>query len=91
MVGASDAYSRIPRPPSSTSRDRASSYRVLRVRGRPLEREYRLTVSPLDSHPLGPGLGLGDQTIRSAFRTESDFVVEPGRVVWESGSVPARR
>jgi hypothetical protein len=67
------------------------AYRVLRVRGRPLGHEYRLTVSPLDSHPLGAELGLHDQTIRYAFRTESDFVLEPGRVLWDSGSVQARR
>jgi hypothetical protein len=66
-------------------------YRVLRFRGRPLGREYRLTVEPLDSHPLGAELGLADQTIRYAFRTESDFVVEAGRVLWDSGSVRDRR
>lgn len=67
------------------------TYQVLRLRGRPLEHEYRLTVSPLDSHPLGPELGLRDQTIRYAFRTESDFVLAPGRVLWDAGSVPGRR
>jgi hypothetical protein len=66
-------------------------YRMLRFRGRPLGREYRLTVSPLDSHPLGAELGLADQTIHYAFRTESDFVVEAGRVLWDSGSVRDRR
>jgi hypothetical protein len=67
------------------------AYRVLRFRGRPLDHEYRLTVRPLDSHPLAPELGLGDQTIRYAFRTESDFVLGPGRVLWDSGSVLGRR
>jgi hypothetical protein len=67
------------------------AYRVLRFSGRPLRNEYRLTVSPLDSHPLGAELGLHDQTIQYAFRTESDFVVEPGRVLWDSGSVQPRR
>jgi hypothetical protein len=67
------------------------AYRVLRFRGRPLRHEYRVTVSPLDSHPLGAELGLGDQTISHAFRTESDFVVESGRVLWDSGSVQTRR
>jgi hypothetical protein len=60
------------------------AYRVLRFSGRPLGHEFRLTVSPLDSHPLGAELGLADQTIRYAFRAESDFVVEPGRVLWDS-------
>ena len=67
------------------------AYRVLRFHGRPLGHEYRLTVSPLDSHPLGAELGLADQTIRYAFRAESDFVVEPGRVLWHAGSVQGRR
>jgi hypothetical protein len=67
------------------------AYRVLRFRGRSLGHEYRLTVDALDSHPLGAELGLADQTIRYAFRTESDFVVEPGRVLWDSGSVRPRR
>jgi hypothetical protein len=67
------------------------AYRVSRFSGRPLGREYRLTVSPLDSHPLGAELGLVDQTIRYGFRTESDFVVEAGRVLWDAGSVRSPR
>jgi hypothetical protein len=67
------------------------AYKVLRFHGRPLRYEYRLTVNPLDSHPLGAELGLADQTIRYGFRAESDFVVAPGRVLWDAGSVQGRR
>jgi hypothetical protein len=57
-------------------------YHVLSVRGVPLEHEYDVTIEALDSHPLGHELGLASQTTRYAFRTESEFLLEPGRVVW---------
>jgi hypothetical protein len=59
-------------------------YRILRMRGAPLEHEYAVTITPLDSHPLTAELGLTSQTTRWGFRTESDFALEAGRVLWDS-------
>jgi hypothetical protein len=61
-----------------------ASYRILRMRGAPLVHEYACTIEHLDSHPLGEELGLTDQTTRWAFRTEADFMLEPGRVLWDA-------
>ena len=63
------------------------AYRVLRVRGLPVGHECRLTVR----WTAIVSARTHDQTIRYAFRTEPDFVLEPGRVLWDSGSVQARR
>jgi hypothetical protein len=60
-------------------------YRVTSMHGAPLEHEYSIDLSPLDSHPLGAELGLGGRMLtRSAFRTESTFVLEAGRIAWDS-------
>jgi hypothetical protein len=67
-----------------------ASYRVTKMRGAPLEHEYSLELSPLDSHPLGEELGLSRQLTRNAFRTESEFVLETGGVLWD-GATPMSR
>jgi hypothetical protein len=60
----------------------AAHYRVLSMRAAPLEHEYAVTIESLDSHPLEAELGLRSQTTRDAFRTESDFLLEAGQVLW---------
>ena len=57
------------------------------MRGAPLEHEYSVELSALDSHPLGKELGLSArQTARYAFRTKSEFVLETGSVVWDAAT-----
>jgi hypothetical protein len=41
-------------------------------------RDWTIQVHPLDSHPIGDELGVGDQTAGLAFDIEIDFVVEDG-------------
>jgi hypothetical protein len=68
----------------------AATYRVQRMRAVPLEHEYSIEISPLDSHPLLRELGLQEQmTTRAAFRTESDFVLETGSVIWQASATGA--
>jgi hypothetical protein len=62
-------------------------YRVTSLRGAPLEHEYTIALSALDSHPLATELGLvGELRTRLAYRTESQFELEAGRVVWDSAA-----
>ena len=62
-------------------------YRVSSLRGAPLEHEYVVDLSPLDSHPLGAELGLASQlSTRYAYRTETQFVLEAGSVVWDAAA-----
>jgi hypothetical protein len=64
-----------------------ATYRVTTMRGAPLEHEYSVDLSPLDSHPLGVDLGLASQVTRYAFRTESQFVLETGSVAWDAAAL----
>ena len=57
-------------------------YRVSSLRGAPLEHEYAVDIAALDSHPLGTELGLCSQLTRYAYRTESQFVLGRGSVLW---------
>jgi hypothetical protein len=61
-----------------------ASYRVTSMRAAPLEHEYSMDLTPLDSHPIGTELGLASQVTSCAFRTESQFVLETGSVVWDA-------
>ena len=54
------------------------------VRAHQLEHDYDLTLHALDSHPLHDELGLASQRVTMACRLEFDFVIEAGRVVWDS-------
>jgi hypothetical protein len=66
-----------------------ASYTVTKMRGVPLEHEYTIELAPLDSHPLGAELGLaGRMTTRYAYRTESAFTLQAGRVLWDSRDDP---
>jgi uncharacterized protein with NAD-binding domain and iron-sulfur cluster len=44
-------------------------------------RDWSIKVHPLDSHPIGDELGVGDQSAAMAFDIEIDFVVENGHEV----------
>lgn len=44
----------------------------------PTGRDWRVTIHPLDSHPIGKELGLVSQTCASAYDVEIDFTVEDG-------------
>jgi hypothetical protein len=65
-----------------------------RVRSTLSNRDWRVDVHPLDSHPIDRELGLADQVAELAFDIEIDFVVEDGHVVGGPGLVtgapPAR-
>jgi hypothetical protein len=61
-----------------------AGYRILRMRGAGLLHDYACTIEQLDSHPLGEELGLTNQTTHWGFRTESDFMLESGRVLWDA-------
>lgn len=57
--------------------------RVERFRGHPLIHRWSLTVDALDTHPLGPELGLASGELHGGFVvTSMDFVLEPGVVRW---------
>jgi hypothetical protein len=64
-----------------------ATYHVTAVRGAPLEHEYAIDLSPLDSHPIGRVLGLASQRTRHAFRTESRFVLRAGSVRWDASTI----
>ncbi len=51
---------------------------IQQVRSRPSPADWSVEIHPLDSHPLGPELGLTSQTPIAAFDVEIDFVVENG-------------
>ncbi len=56
-----------------------------KLRWRALTFDHKLTVSELESHPLGLELGLElEQNIPHAFTAEFDFRMEAGHVVWPS-------
>lgn len=57
-------------------------YEVLSIRGRPLLREFTLTVAEPDSHPLASELGLRSQSLNLGYEVEMDFLVGDGRVLW---------
>lgn len=62
-----------------------ATMRVTRVRATPLSNAVDLTVHPLDSHPLGPELGVSSQRAHWAMAMELDFVLDGGRVTGPSG------
>ena len=51
------------------------------ARAVPVGRPVRVTIHPLDSHPLTAELGVASQTVRTAVDCELSFVVERGEVV----------
>lgn len=61
-----------------------ATYRLLEMKGQALDYEYTCTVERLDSHPLGEELGLATQTTGMGFRSESAFMLETGRVLWDA-------
>jgi Acetoacetate decarboxylase (ADC) len=68
-----------------------ATYQVNKMSGRPLEHEYEVELRSLSSDPLAERLGLQPNlTTRTAFRTESEFVLETGRVVWDAAAHPAK-
>ncbi|MEA2331307.1 MAG: hypothetical protein QOH58_1445 [Thermoleophilaceae bacterium] len=50
--------------------------------------DWSVRVHPLDSHPIGDELGIGDQPAELAFDIDIDFVVERGREVGRVASAP---
>jgi len=46
--------------------------------------EHHVTVTQLESEPLGDELGLADQTTMLGVRIEMDFVVHTGTVLWSA-------
>jgi hypothetical protein len=53
------------------------------LRWRRLRGSYELSVTQLESHPLGDELGLApEQSVRLAFAAEFGFRMEPGVVRW---------
>jgi hypothetical protein len=63
-----------------------ANYRILDMSGDGLDHEYQCTIEELDSHPLGKELGLKSQTTHFGFRTEADFRLETGRVLWDAAA-----
>jgi hypothetical protein len=61
-----------------------ADYTIRRLEAGPILAEHKLTVHPLDSHPVGTELGLKDQTLGLAYRVEMDFDVGAGRVLWDA-------
>jgi len=60
-----------------------ATIKVDRLVGWPLLREYSAVVQPLDSHPLGPELGIGSQRVLGGFRVHDlVFVLDAGEVIW---------
>jgi len=59
-----------------------ASYHMIKVGGAPLGHEYHVELSALASHPLVAELGVTSQSTAFAFRTESEFVLERGSVIW---------
>ena len=60
-----------------------ATIKVDRLIGWPLLREYSAVVQPLDSHPLGPELGIGSQRVLGGFRVHDlVFVLDAGEVIW---------
>ncbi len=57
---------------------------VERLDGRPLLKEYTVTIDDIDSQPLRDQLGLVSQKTSFAYRVEMDFVVETGEVLWQA-------
>jgi hypothetical protein len=54
---------------------------VSNVRWCPSIEEWALTIHPLDSHPIGPELGLGNQRTRLSYRLEFDMSVGTGTII----------
>jgi hypothetical protein len=54
---------------------------VENVRWRPSLREWKLTVNPLDSHPIAADLGLESQATRLSFDVAFDMTVATGTIV----------
>jgi hypothetical protein len=54
------------------------------IRAKQLVHDYDLKIEALDSHPLGAELGLSSQRVTMACRMDFDFLIEPGRVVWDA-------
>ena len=48
---------------------------------RPSLEQWSVQITPLDSHPIGPELGLSSQTTRLSFDVKMDMIAEPGIVV----------
>jgi hypothetical protein len=48
---------------------------------RPSLEEWRVTIHPLDTHPIGPELGVTNQTTRFTFSLDMEMIAEPGVVV----------
>jgi len=48
----------------------------------PVLTEYRLTINPLDSHPIAADLGVTDQTLSAGFQVKMDFTLQNGITLW---------
>ena len=60
-----------------------SAAKVTRIKGRPLLGTFRLEVTPLDSQPVGPELGLVSQDLTFGFQVDMDFIQEAGNVLFD--------
>jgi hypothetical protein len=67
----------------------AARYELLGFHGAPLEHEFEVTFSVIDTHPLYDQLGLTSQSTALGFRTESEFRLLPGEVLWDGAARPA--
>jgi hypothetical protein len=61
---------------------------IQRVRTAISSADWSIDIQPLDSHPLGPELGLESQAALAAFDVEMDFVVEDGVEIGRVGASP---
>jgi uncharacterized protein with NAD-binding domain and iron-sulfur cluster len=57
---------------------------ITAVSWRPALEQWKLTVHPLDSHPIADDLGLTTQTTRLTFELKMEMIVEPGVIVARS-------
>ncbi len=61
---------------------------IRRVESALSERDWSISVHPLDSHPINRELGIEDQRSELAFDIEMDFVVEDGREIGRVAAPP---